>query len=367
MKKTLMIMLFSLLIYSLATPCYAEIKVGGIFSLSGSIAFMGGRLKDGAQLAIEKINAAGGIKGEKIVLVIEDSKSEYKDAVNAVSKLAAVDKVKFFIGPEASSAALAMTPVIEKERAILICPVSTHPDVPNAQKGVFRVVPSDSAQGVVGANLARKLGLKKVGVLYLNSDYGKTLAEIFSAQAKNYGIEIPVTEKFNQGDTDFRSQVTKVKAANIDGIYMTASSVEAANIAKQAHQLKLNVPMVTTDGALDPKTIELGGKDIEGLYATGSAFDPKSKEPSIKAFVDEYKTKYKEEPGIFAALAYDAMSVLAEAMKLKGIEPDQVREGLVSIKEFPGVTGRITFKPNGDVDKEIGIFKVISGEFIIQK
>jgi len=350
-----------------AAAASADIKVGCALPMTGGIAFIGEAMMQGIEVALDEVNGAGGINGEKIVLQVEDTKSDPKEANNAVAKLLEVDKIKIIYGPARSGSVLASKPLVAKAGAVLLTSVSTHPDVPGADKGVFRTCPSDAAQGVVGAKLAKDLGLKKMGSLFENSDYGKGLSDVFVAEAKKLGIEVVIEERFASQDQDFRTQLTKIKGKKVDGLYVVATS-ETPNIYKQAGLLKLGATIIGAEGTKDPKLLERGGEFMEGTYSTSPPFWDESPDPGTQKFLKAFKAKYPNEaPRMFAAQGYDGMIALAEAMKRKGTDPLQIREGLLTLKEFPAATGSITMLPNGDVVKPFAVFQVEGGKYVFKK
>jgi len=367
MKKILVFLLCLTFSLGLAGVSQADIKIGCALPMTGGIAFVGEAMMQGIEVALDEINGAGGINGQRIVLQLEDTKSDPKEANNAVAKLLEVDKIKILYGPARSGSVLASKPLVAKAGAVLMTSVSTHPDVPGADQGVFRTCPSDAAQGVVGAKLAKDLGLKKVAALFENSDYGKGLADVFAKEAKALGIDVPIMEKFAPQDQDFRTQLTKIKGKKVDGLYVVATS-ETPNIYKQAGLLKLNATIIGAEGTKDPKLLERGGESMEGTYATSPPFWEESPDPGTQKFIKAFNAKY---PGqavrMFAAQGYDGMIALAEAMKRKGTDPMQIRQGLLTLKDFPAATGSITMLPNGDVQKPFAVFKVEGGKYVFKK
>jgi len=367
MRKFLMIIFCLALCVGFAATGTAEVKVGLILPMTGGIGFVGEAMNQGIQIAIEEANAQGGINGEKIAVMLEDSKSDPKEANNAVAKLLEVDKIKILLGPARSGSVLASKPLVAKAQAVMMAPVSTHPDVPGADQGVFRTCPSDAAQGVIGALLAQKLGLKKMAALFENTDYGKGLSDVFVAKAKELGINVPLTLKFTPQDQDFRTQLTKAKGQKIDGLYLVSTS-ETPNIIKQANLLKLGATIIGAEGTKDPKILERGGKDMEGVWATSPPFWEESPDPATQKFINAFKAKYPgEAPRMFAAQGYDGMIALIEAMKRKGTDPMAIRAGLLSLKDFPAATGSVTMLPNGDVEKPFAVFRVENGQYVFKE
>ena len=367
MKKLSVIILAVMVCLGFAAGAQAEIKVGCVLPMTGTIAFIGEAMTQGVQLVVDDVNAKGGINGEKIVLKIEDSRSDPKEANNAVAKVLEVDKIRILLGPARSGSVLASTPMVAKAKAVLMAPVSTHPDVPKADQGVFRTCPSDGAQGAVGALFAKELGLKKLAVIYKNDDYGKGLADVFAAKAKELGMEVPLMVKFSPKDQDFRTQLTKVKAKKVDGLYIVAN-MQTPNIVKQTKLLRIKATLIGAEGTKDPQILKRAGKDMEGMWCTSPPYWTESPDKATQKFVKAFNAKYPgKEPRMFAAMAYDGMLALVEAMKAKGSDPMKIREGLLGLKNLPGATGAITMLSNGDVEKPFAVFQVENGKYAFRK
>ena len=367
MKRLWNLMLAVFICLGLASVVNAEIKVGCTFPMTGEIAFIGEAMTQGTELVVDEVNSQGGINGEKIVLQIEDSRSDPKEANNAVAKLIEVDKIRILLGPARSGSVLASTPLVDKANAVMMAPVSTHPDVPQAAKGIFRTCPSDGAQGAIGAIFAKELGLKRIAIIYKNDDYGKGLADVFAGKAKELGLEVPILTNFDPKDQDFRTQLTKIKGNNVDGIYIVAN-MQTPNIVNQAKLLKLTSTLIGAEGTKDPQILLRAGKDMEGMWCTSPPYWPESPDAGTQKFVTAFNSKYPgQEPRMFTAMAYDGMLALVEAMKREGTDPMQIRKGLLSLKDFPAATGTITMMPNGDVEKPFAIFKVENGKYEFKK
>jgi len=345
----------------------AEIKIGCAFSMTGGIAFIGEAVNQAVQIILDDVNGAGGINGEKVAIQLEDDKSDPKEANNVVAKLLEVDKIKIIFGPFRSGAVLAAKPLVAKANAVMLTPVGTHPDIPGASQGAFRTCPSDAAQGVIGAMLAKEMGLKSFATLVENTDYGKGLSDVFVKKAKELGISVPITETFTPQDQDFRTQLTKIKGTKVSGLYLVSTS-ETPDIATQANLLKMKVTIIGAEGTNDPKFLERAGKEMNGMWVTSPPFWEGSPDPATQKFIKAFKAKYPGvPPRMFAAQGYDGMNALLEAIRRKGKDPMKIREGLLSLKNFPGATGSITMLSNGDVEKPFAIFKVEKSQYVFKK
>jgi branched-chain amino acid transport system substrate-binding protein len=353
-----------------------EILIGQVASLSGDTATFGKSSDEGARLALDEINAKGILGGKKIRLITEDDRSVGDEAKTAASKLITKDNVVAIIGEIASSRSIAMAPVCEDAKIPMLSPGSTNPKVtkpsPNeVYKYVFRNCFIDPFQGTAVANFAMNdkpqgLGLKRFAVLYpVNSDYGVGLKDYFEAAVKKRGGEIVAEEAYTEKtDTDFRAQLTKIKAANPEAIMMSGYYTEAGLIAKQARDLGITVPLLGGDGWDSDQTLKIGGQAVEGCYFSNH-YSKDEDRPAVKQFVEAYKNKYSGKvPDAMAILGYDAMRIMADAIDRAGsTDPDKIRDALASTKDFPGASGVTTIDADHNARKSLVILKIEDGEF----
>ena len=326
-----------------------EIKIGGNFELTGGIANYGKQTMNGVQLAIKEANAAGGVLGKQIKLVVADNKSEPSEATNAATKLINQDKVSLIIGPVTSSSVLATLQVGQDNKIPIVTPTATSTKV-TVENGkvrpyAFRSCFIDPFQGTVMANFAAKSLKAKTAVIYVDSssDYSKGLSEAFEAQfVKNGGVVVG-KEAFLQKDQDFKSTLTKIKVLNADTIFIPAYYEEVGKIVKQARELGITVPMIGTDGWDDPKVVEFAG--VEALNNTffSNHYSVQDTDPRIQKFVAAYKAEYGQEPNALAALGYDGALMVIDAIKrANSTDPSKVRDALEQTKDLQVVTGIIS-------------------------
>lgn len=361
------ILLASLMVFSFGCVKKEEkeIKIGAILPLTGDGAVYGIKEKEGIELAVEENNATGGIRGKKIKVIFEDSKGEPARAVSAVQKLISQDKVNVVIGDAFSSPTLAIVPIIDKNKVILMSPTASNPKLSNSSEYFFRVWPSDVAEGAVAANLAvKKLNLKKLAILYGNNDYAIGLKEVFSKTIKELGMEILLTEVYNEGDSDFRAQLTRIKKLSPDGIYLAGYAKEFAKILVQAKELNIKSQFVSCGTFHEPEILKISGMAAEGVVFVQPYFDRASNDINIQKFVKSYENKFGSEAGVYAAHGYDAANVVIHAMKKGGTTSSEIKNILNNIKDFPGATGSITFIKGGDVIKPMRIMMVKGGHFV---
>ncbi len=339
-----------------------DIVVGEFASLTGSEATFGINSSNGVELAKEEINNAGGVLGRKIRIVLEDDQSKPGQPSAAVKKLIASDKAIAIVGEIASSRSLEAAPICQEAKIPMVSPGSTNPRVTEVGNYVFRVCFIDPFQGTVMAKFALdQLHAKKVAVLQdVKSDYSQGLAKFFSDYFKAHGGEI-VSDRFYSGggtDRDFRAQLTAIKAAQPDAIFVPGYYTEAGLIAKQARSLGIKVPLLGGDGWDSPKLSEIGGSAINGCYFS-THFSPQDKNPKVQDFVSKYRTKFNAMPDGMAPLGYDAMMILAEAFKTAGgTDGAKVRDALANVKNYDGVTGKITIDEKRNATKSAVVLKV---------
>lgn len=327
------------------------IRVGVYMDLTGDTAGFGKSTTNGIELATDEINAAGGVNGRQVKLVIEDDQGRPEQAKTVVSKLISQDKVHAVLGEVASSNSLAAAPVSQENKVPMISPSSTNPKVTQTGDYIFRVCFIDPFQGAVMAKFAANTLKAKTAAIFgdVNSDYSKGLTEFFEREFNKLGGTVIRKETYTQRDPDFKAQLTNIRAANPDVIYVPGYYGQVGIIAKQARELGLNKPLLGGDGWDNPELWNLGGESLKGAYISNhySVDDPS---PAIQKFVSAYKSKYKGvAPDSLAALGYDAMYVLADAIRRAGTtESAKVRDAIAQTKNFLGVTGSITINKDRD-------------------
>ena len=342
------------------------IKVGEFASLTGSEATFGQSSHKGTQLAVDEINAGGGVLGKKIELLTEDNQSQAGQSATVVRKLISSDGVVAMLGEVASSRSMEAAPICQESKIPMISPASTNPKVTEAGDYIFRVCFIDPFQGTVMANFAQKtLNLNSVAVLSdVKSDYSMGLAKFFKAGFLAGGGKIISDQNYSSGDKDFNAQLTSIKAANPDGIFVPGYYTEVGLIALQAKQLGLNVPMFGGDGWESSSLVPIGGAALEGdCFSTH--FSPEDSSPAVQSFVKDYKAKYNNEtPDAMAALGYDSAMLLADAMKHAGSTDNaKVRDAIAAEKNFAGVTGNISMDANRNASKPAVILTIKNGAF----
>jgi branched-chain amino acid transport system substrate-binding protein len=352
--------------FALAVRADDTIKIGEFASLTGKEAAFGQSSHKGTLLATEEINASGGVLGQKIDLLTEDDQSKPGEASTAVRKLIARDKAAAILGEVASSRSLEAAPVCQAMHIPMVSPSSTNPKLTHIASYIFRVCFTDPFQGKVLAKFAKDtLHAQRVAVLTsVSSAYSVGLAKYFIAPFTAGGGEVAVEEKYSEGDKDFHAQLTSIRAAGVDALFVPGYYTEAALICKQAHELGLNVPIFGGDGWEAPELIEIGGTDVEGCYYS-THYSPKASIPAVQAFVKKYQARFDgETPDAMAALGYDSAMILADAIKRAGsTDGAKIRDALAATKDYPGITGKTTIDAQRNATKSAVIITVKNGQF----
>ena len=342
------------------------IKIGEYASLTGNTANFGQSSHEGTIMAIDEINAAGGVLGKKLELLTEDTLSKAGEPATVVNKLIARDNVVAILGEVASSRSLEAAPICQQNKIPMISPASTNPDVTKTGDYIFRVCFIDPFQGTVMANFATKtLKAKRVAVFTdVKSDYSKGLAKFFKERFLANGGEIVSELDYNSGDKDFKAQLTAIKSANPDGVFVPGYYSEVALICTQARQLGINVPLFGGDGWEGEDLVKIGGESVEGNYFS-SHYHPAVGNDLCRRFVENYHKRYRDKtPDTMAALGYDSALVLADALKRAGTtDGPKLRDAIATTKDFPAVTGTITINENRDATKSAVILQVKGGKF----
>ena len=346
------------------------IKVGIYGDLSGQTSSFGQSTKNGALMAIDEINAAGGINGRQVEWIMEDDQGQPQQASTVVAKLINQDRVHAVLGEVASTNSLAAAPKAQEAKIPMITPSSTNPKVTQVGDYIFRVCFTDDFQGAVAAKFAANtLKAKTAAILGdFNSDYSKGMSKFFEEEFLRLGGRIIERQNYTQTDADFKGQLTAIRAAAPDVIFVPGYYGQVGVIAKQSKELGIKAPLLGGDGWDAPQLWELGGASLNGAYMVNhySIDDPS---PAIQKFVDAYRKRYSgTDPDAIAALGYDAMNVLADAIKRAGTtESTKLRDAIAQTKGFAGVTGVININAQRDAVKPAVVFELRDKKFIYRE
>jgi branched-chain amino acid transport system substrate-binding protein len=350
------------------------IKMGAMFRLSIG-AEHGTPCRRGAEMAVAEVNKAGGVNGRQVELIVEDEKDSPAAAVSGVQKLINVDKVVAMVGPMTSGDVMASIKIADEAKVVMITPTATTPALSGAAAFVYRGCSRiDTQAKVLTKYVAQHWKPKTVAIFFSNEPYGKGSDKFFSEEFEKAGIKVVARESFNRGARDFKSELTKIKAANPDILFIPGYTPETAPAAAQARQLGMNQKILGVYGDMDPVYIELTGKAAEG-HVIGVEYDEDYATPKNKAFKEAYYALAKKNNDpvniMFAALSYDAAGMILEAMKKNGPTAEGIKKFLDEMKDFDGVTGKLSFDKTHDIVRAgidgVYIVEVKGGKYVTVK
>lgn len=337
-----------------------EILIGEIEAMSGGEAAFGTATNRGVQMALDEINAAGGVRGKKLRLLVVDDQGKTEETALAGSKLITQDKVLAVLSGGNSTRMLAVVPIAQRLRVPFVATGATNPRITAQGDYIFRTTFIDTFQGAVMARFAREsLKASRVAVLKdMKSDYSIGLTEHFVSAFKKAGGELAGVQTYNTGEVDFRSQLTSLMSKRPDVIFIPGSYTEAGLIARQTRELSADVKLLGADGWDSPKLTEIAGTSIAGSYFSAQ-YSPQSTDPRVKAFIEAYKARHGSMPDVSAALGYDGAKVLVDAIgRAAELTPVAVREALAQTKDFVGATGTVRIDEHRDAIKPATIIRV---------
>lgn len=352
----------SLLIFSVGCAKKEEkkIKIGIVLPLTGAQSNHGEDAKLGLDMALEEINKDGGVKGNKIRLIYEDDTSTPTGAVSAVRKLLEVDKVSVIIGTISSAGTMAAVPLTEKANAILFSPAASSPKLSGAGQFFFRNSLLAEPQGQRMAEFCfRDLGIREITVLYMNDETGLGYYESFRDAFEKLGGKISNVDTYNKEDVDFRTQLAKCKSLKSQAVYVPGVPRTVGLIIKQAKEMGFKTMFLSNYGAEGSDLIDIAGDAAGDLFYTSL--------PISQDFIKRFERRYGKKPNIGSPLGYDSLKIIASGMALKGSGANELRDAFHLIKDFDGVTGKISFDQKGDAMKEVIIKTVKNGYFTLAK
>ena len=362
------ILIASILIAGLLAACNPQagsdkVRIGVFMSTTGTTANFGISSVNGIKLATDEINAAGGINGKQVELLVQDDRSDASEAATIVTKFVNQDQVHGIIGEVASSRSIAAAPIAQNAKIPMLTPSSTNPEVTKKGNFIFRSCFIDPYQGAAIAQFAAKtLGAKTAAIMVdRKNDYSTGLEKVISETFTKFGGKIVATQSYQEGDQDFNAQLTSLKGSNPEVLFVPGYYNDVGLIAKQARDKGITVPLIGGDGWDSEQLYKIGGTALNGSYFTNH-YSPYDTDPKVVKFVNDYKAKYGSIPDALAATAYDAARIMFDAVKRsKSLAGPDVRDALAATKDFPGVTGTVTFNENRDAVKPIVMIEIKDG------
>ncbi|HET6973553.1 MAG TPA: ABC transporter substrate-binding protein [Pyrinomonadaceae bacterium] len=363
------ILIASLVIASLLSACQTQgsnsdkVRVGVFMSTTGSTANFGISSVNGIKMAADEINAAGGINGKQVELLVQDDRSDASEAATIVTKFVTQDQVHAVIGEVASSRSIAAAPIAQNAKIPMLTPSSTNPEVTKKGDFIFRSCFIDPYQGAAIAQFAAKtLGAKTAAIMVdRKNDYSTGLEKVIDQTFTKFGGKIVATQSYQEGDQDFNAQLTSLKGSNPEVIFVPGYYNDVGLIAKQARDKGITVPLIGGDGWDSEQLYKIGGTALNGSYFTNH-YSPFDTAPNVVKFVNDYKKRYNSTPDALAATAYDAANIMFDAIKRsKSLSGTDIRDALQATNAFPGVTGTVTFNQNRDAVKPIVMIEIKDG------
>jgi branched-chain amino acid transport system substrate-binding protein len=363
------ILIASIVIAGLLSACQPQssggdkVRIGVFMSTTGSTANFGISSVNGIKMAADEINAAGGVNGKQVELLIQDDRSDASEAATIVTKFVTQDQVHAVIGEVASSRSIAAAPIAQNAKIPMLTPSSTNPEVTKKGDFIFRSCFIDPYQGAAIAQFAAKtLGAKTAAIMVdRKNDYSTGLEKVISETFTRFGGKIVATQSYQEGDQDFNAQLTSLKGSNPEVIFVPGYYNDVGLIAKQARDKGITVPLIGGDGWDSEQLYKIGGTALNGSYFTNH-YSPFDTEPKVQKFVNDYKSRYNGTPDALAATAYDAANIMFDAIKRsKSLSGPDIRDALAATNAFPGVTGTVTFNQNRDAVKPIVMIEIKDG------
>lgn len=342
-----------------------SIKIGVIFPFTGQLAVYAEDARRALDFAADEINAAGGIKGKKVEFIYEDSMGTPKGGVSAAQKLIEINKVDAIIGCLFSSVVLAVKPIVTANKVVLVAPMASNPGIYSGTKYIFSLTPTDNDNTYLMAKYSIEvLGKKTLGTLYMLNDSGIGSDKLIRRWWKHFGGKVLIHESFTPGSTDFRTQLTKIKGANPDTLYINVTWREGVKVLKQMAEMGLKMQVISNSQVREPKLVKLAGSAAEGMVFTTPYKGMRDEDRQIReGYKKAFTERYKQPPAIVGWTTYDCARVLFEAMKRGGTRGDSLRNEIAKLN-IPGVFGRIWFRKDGSPIKDMEMWKVEGGKFV---
>jgi branched-chain amino acid transport system substrate-binding protein len=366
LRSMVVLMTVATLATGAASAAQDTVKVGLSAPLTGDWAEYGNDFKRAVTMVFDRVNRMGGIRGKQVIVEVADSRGDPKESVLIAEKFVADADIIAEIGDFSSSSCMAAAPVYENAKMVQLSPTSSHMDFTKKGEFMFRVVATQGYEGPYNARWAvNDLKAKRIATIYINNDWGVDANKYFTQEARKLGADIVAEEAFVPGEKDFTAILSKLKRLEPDLIYLPTFYADAAAILNQARRMRFEPKVLANSSLFSQKTIELGGKAVEGVMIPANYFsaDPR---PAAQEFTREYQALYGSEPNQFAALAYDAANLMVAALHKAGVDNrSAVRDALISLKGFQGATGSISYANGRDPEKDLVRITIKDGQWVL--
>lgn len=354
LSKTVTRLLAAVLALSVAGTAFAAppIKIGALFAVTGPASFLGEPERNTAQMVVDEINKAGGVKGRQLQLISYDTQGDATKAVQAATRLIKDDKVVAIIGPSTTGDSMAVIPLVEKAQIPLISCAAGSKITDPVKKWVFKTAQNDSLAVARIYDFLKKQKLTKVAILSVSDSFGSSGREQLKAQAAGHGIQLVVDDTYGPKDTDMTAQLTKVRASQAQALICWGTNPGPAVIARNAKQLGLKIPLIMSHGVSSKKFIDLAGDASEGIILPSGRVlvadllpNSDKQKKSLMGYVKDYQKHFKAEGDHFGGHAWDAVMLLKGAIEKGGDSPAAIRDQLEATRNFAGIGGIFSFSP----------------------
>lgn len=346
------------------TPAVNEVRVGVILPLSGPAAYLGTAVKNGMDLALPTARTKLAERKQEVSVVYEDSADQVKDAVSAYNKLTSIDRCNVIVCVSAGWKAL--IPLADKHQKVLFCTAVSPSKVASQSPWAFRFFTTADLDAALMARFADKhLKLTQVAVVYVNDEFGNSYRDVFADHFTRGGGQIVAAEGVSPAETDFKPVLTRVKATAPEAVYLLGYGSSMALAAKQMRALAITVPLLSIGTISQPDIMKQAGDAVEGTYYTTTQFNTfHPVTPQLTEFVDAYQKKYNQPPIFFEVFGYDSLNMLAAAASSGGTSAQAIRDGLLTLKDYPGAAGNITFSEDGEAVFPVVVRQIRNGELV---
>ncbi|MFD1624073.1 ABC transporter substrate-binding protein [Azospirillum griseum] len=329
-----------------ADPTKEPVVIGVSGPLTGAYAQYGAQWQRGFDLALEQVNASGGVQGRPLRVQFEDSQSDPKQTVAIARKFVADSRIVAELGDFTSAASMAASPIYQNAGLVQFGFTNSHPDFTKTGDFIWSNALNQAEEMPVLADYAvSALGGKRIALLFINNDWGRTSKDLFTKAAKERGAEVVGAEGYLADEKDFRSALVRVRDTKPDGIALISYYADGAQITRQLREAGLSQPVVAAGSVYSPKFLELGGAAVEGVHTT-TPFFPGDPRPEVQTFVSAYTAKHGIDPDAYSSRAYDALLLLATVIRQSGPDRKAIRDGLATVKDAPSVVyGTVRFDP----------------------
>ena len=368
MRKILPLAL-AFLVISFVAGAAEPIRIGVSAPITGNYAEFGENFRFAAEMAARLINSQGGLLGRPVEMVVMDSKGDPKEAALIAQKLVEDPTVVAQVGDFTSTCCMAAAPIYERAGMVQISPTASHPGFAPSGKYMFGIIGTQAAEGPFNVEFTGKeyLGVKSVGVVYINNDWGQVTMQEFTKACERFNLPVTGIEVFMEAERDYGAILTKLRQTNPDSIFIVAHYNEAAAICRQIRRMGWDIKKFAPSSIFSVNMIKLGAESVEGI-ATNTIFALEDPNPKVQTFITEFRNVAKRDPNMHAACAYDSTNMVFDAIKrANSTDRTAIRDALAATTDFDGVTGSLTFTDAGDINRKYMIMIVENGQWVVKK